>query len=94
MNYDDYEEPLITDYTGRCGNCHKNLGEKDKYCRYCGTPRGEGKFEPFRNEVYCVYAPPMTTRHKCKECGYSWTVKTLGKDNAKFCPKCGENLNT
>ena len=30
INYDD--EPLMTDYTDRCGNCHEYLGENEKYC--------------------------------------------------------------
>ena len=32
-----------TDYTDRCGNCHEFLGKEDRFCRYCGTRRGEGK---------------------------------------------------
>ena len=40
------EREMSTDYEGRCGNCHGFLGEEDKYCRYCGTRRGEGAFEP------------------------------------------------
>ena len=46
-----------TDYTGKCGNCHKMLGSEDKYCRYCGTKRGEGKFESEQNMIQCVYGP-------------------------------------
>ena len=45
MKYD--EEEWSTDYSGRCGNCHERLGKNDKYCRYCGTKRGEGKFRPY-----------------------------------------------
>ena len=65
----DYDvEPLEIDYTNRCGNCHEFLEKNDKFCRYCGTLRGEGSFAPFRNEVLCIYAPPATTRHKCQKC--------------------------
>lgn len=87
----EQEELLLDpkpDYTGRCGNCTKHMGEEDKYCRYCGTPRGEGKFLPYRNDVYCVYGPPITSMFQCPSCGFSWKVSTLGYDNAKYCPKC------
>lgn len=91
----DYEvESLETDYTNRCGNCHEFLEKNDKFCRYCGTPRGEGSFAPFRNEVLCIYAPTATTRHKCQKCGYKWTVKTLGEDEAVYCPRCQGKLET
>lgn len=29
---------VSNDYEGRCGNCHKYIGE-DEYCRYCGTKK-------------------------------------------------------
>lgn len=84
-----YEE-LSTDYEGRCGNCHEELGGKDKYCRYCGTKRGEGKFEPYKNVSYCIYGPaPKLRFHSCKNCGYEWKTQMM-VDDEKYCPKCGE----
>jgi len=77
-----------------CGNCHKSLEEGDRYCRYCGTKRGEGAFLPVENDTYCVYAPPMTTRHICKSCGYTWTVQVLGMDRAMYCPMCRGKLES
>ncbi len=74
-----------------CGNCHNPLGEKEKFCPYCGTKRGEGKFDPFDNEITCVYGPPVTVKYKCKACGNKWTVNTLGGDNSMYCPECGKS---
>lgn len=88
------EDELCDDYTGKCGNCHADMEDGDRFCRYCGTPRGEGAFLPYNNEVLCIYAPPMETRHKCKKCGYSWVRSRLGVDNAEFCPKCRGKLKT
>ena len=85
---------METDYKNRCGNCHEKMGLFDKFCRYCGTPRGEGAFEPYENYVDTVYAPPMKTRHTCLNCGYKWIVKDLGEDEARFCPKCRGNLDS
>ncbi len=77
-----------------CGNCHKRLNEGDEYSRYCGTLRGEGDFDPSLNIMSCVYAPPIATTHRCVKCGYSWTVTALGRDSARFCPKCRGELDT
>ncbi len=77
-----------------CGNCFAKLEKHDKYCRYCGTPRGEGAFLPSENEPLRIYAPPVTTRHKCTNCGYSWVIKRLGRDRAEYCPKCRSKLET
>jgi len=35
-----------TDYEGKCGDCREIFDETDQYCKYCGTKRGEGAFEP------------------------------------------------
>lgn len=80
------------DYEGRCGNCHAVLGHDDKYCRYCGTKRGEGAFAPYKNEFYCVYGPPVKKKYKCQRCGHIWITSTLGTDSAKYCPLCGEEV--
>ena len=85
----------ITDYTGLCGNCHKRLPDNAKYCKYCGTKRGKGKFEPFFNEPYCVYGPPTKSRFRCSECGYTWEESYLvGIDTGKYCPECGKRRLT
>ncbi len=87
----DSEEELSTDYEGRCGNCHEYLGENEKYCKYCGTKRGEGEFKPYENIVYVVYGPPLNVKYKCKSCGHTWIVRTLGSDHSKYCPECGKS---
>lgn len=82
-----------TDYDGRCGNCHRELPEDDKYCRYCGTKRGEGEFKPYYNVSYPLYGPsPILREHKCKECEYIWKTKRMDADQ-KFCPKCGKECD-
>lgn len=83
-----------TDYTNRCGNCHAKLKRGDKFCRYCGTPRGEGLFEPYENELCTVYGPPILTKHECLSCGYKWQANDLGGDNARYCPKCRGELES
>ena len=85
---------LSRDYEGRCGECHRLMDEDDSFCRYCGTPRGHGKFEPYDNSNLCVYGPPFATTHTCAKCGFSWTVTALGVDGAMFCPKCGGGVST
>ena len=78
------------DYTNRCGNCHSYLGEDDKYCRYCGTERGQGKFLPYKNVIDCVYGPPVKKKYKCTACGHIWITGDLGGDQSKYCPQCGK----
>lgn len=78
-----------TDYTDRCGNCHKHLDEEDKYCKYCGTTRGKGAFKPYYNKILVVYGPPVTTTRKCSSCGHKWTSSSLGGDEQHYCPLCG-----
>ena len=83
LEWEDEEE-------GRCFNCHAYIG-KEKYCRWCGTKTGEGKFEPFQDlsKYQCIYGPmPVERIHTCKECGYSWTTCSM-IDNQKYCPECG-----
>lgn len=78
-----------TDYDGRCGNCHEELGENDKYCTECGTKRGEGEFKPYFNAWGDVlYGCPSLLKWKCSGCGEEWTaIRFVGKS---FCPKCGK----
>ncbi|SCW52339.1 Double zinc ribbon [Ruminococcaceae bacterium YRB3002] len=77
-----------------CAKCHAHLGEDDKFCRYCGSPRKPVAFVPANNRVECVYGPPFVTTHTCTGCGYSWTVDSLGIDRAGYCPKCGSEVRT
>lgn len=79
------------DYKGKCGNCHNSFHEDEKYCRYCGTKRGEGKFEPYKinMDFQCIYGPmPVKRTRQCKKCGYSWETNLM-VDDEKFCPQCG-----
>ena len=46
MNLED--ENLSTDYEDRCGNCQSFMEDSEKYCKFCGTAKGEGKFEPYK----------------------------------------------
>lgn len=83
-----------TDYTNRCGNCHSMLSEEDKYCCCCGTKRGEGKFEPYKNIMQCIYGPmPRKRVHECTLCNYTWDTMSM-IDNQKFCPECGARVRT
>ncbi len=88
-----FERPpqmLSTDYTGRCGNCHELFSnDEEKYCTYCGTKRGEGKFEPYDNAIYCIYGPmPEKRTRECVRCGNQWTYISM-LDTEKFCVRCG-----
>lgn len=80
---------LSTDYTNRCGNCHEYLQKGDKYCRYCGTKRGKGEFQPYQNVIQCIYGPmPIERTHKCTKCRRQWTTMLM-LDNQDYCPRCG-----
>lgn len=83
------ENELSTDYENRCGNCHKFLVENAKYCQFCGTKRGEGKFEPYENIIYTVYGPPYIKSFYCVDCNKSWgTSARFSKTrNCPFCNK-------
>ena len=73
----------------QCGNCHAYIQEGDKYCRICGTKVGDGRYEPYQDLMECIYGPmPITRKHFCKKCGYSWTT-CLMIDNEEYCPQCG-----
>ena len=82
-----------TDYEKKCGNCHSYIGD-DKYCRCCGTKRGEGAFLPYQNFQGCIYGPPPIRReHKCQSCGYTWVTNLMINDQ-KYCPECGGRVKT
>lgn len=83
------EEEWCTNYEGKCGNCHKSLDADHKYCRFCGTKRGEGKFEPYQNLIQCIYGPmPIRRKRKCTKCEKTWETFSM-LDNEHFCPDCG-----
>lgn len=81
---------LSNDYKNKCGNCHGELMEGDKYCRYCGTLRGEGAFEPYSNVAARLYGPlPRKYVHECRKCSYTW-MASQRTPSMLYCPKCGE----
>lgn len=75
------------------GNCHKTISIGDRYCRFCGTKRGEDKFQPENNQFYCVYGPPILTKFKCSDCGLSWEITVLGGCRETYCPNCGKKVH-
>ncbi len=78
------------EYDGRCGNCHKKLRMGSKYCLWCGTKIGEGKFLPYSNEIGGLYGSPFVEKFKCPGCGYSWGYAAFaGGSSMKYCEKCG-----
>ncbi|MCF0230592.1 MAG: hypothetical protein HUJ76_12985, partial [Parasporobacterium sp.] len=42
---------IMPDRETQCGNCHEFFEEGDQYCRFCGTKKGEGAFEPYYNYI-------------------------------------------
>jgi len=72
-----------------CGHCNAHLRDGDKYCRKCGTRRGEGAFVPSMTMMQCIYGPaPVRRVRKCTRCGK--TRETfLMIDNENYCPDCG-----
>ncbi|WP_022762327.1 MULTISPECIES: hypothetical protein [unclassified Butyrivibrio] len=94
IEYDLKDDGLIstTDYKDRCGNCHSELEPEDKYCKYCGTKRGEGAFKPYRNVSYGLYGPCGTYFYKCHHCGKIFEYWTIGSSDVKHCPSCGSEV--
>ena len=91
--FTDFSSQLCTDYEGKCGNCHESLSDGDRYCRRCGTRRGEGKFEPYLNLMQCIYGPmPVKRTHTCPTCRTAW-VRELMIDNEIYCPHCGGRVS-
>lgn len=73
----------------QCRNCHAKLDEKDKYCKKCGTRRGEGKFKSHDNIMQCLYGPkPVEREYICKQCGYTWSNVQMISES-QYCPRCG-----
>lgn len=86
----DKRDDMVYKYEpNQCGNCHEYLNDNDKYCRYCGTKRGEGKFLPYLNIMECIYGPmPEKRIHICESCYYQWETESM-IDKQNFCPMCG-----
>lgn len=78
-----------TNYINRCGNCHAGFMKGDKYCRCCGTKRGEGKFLPYLNTIEVLYGAPVKKKFKCVQCGYIWVTTNVRGDDSFYCPACG-----
>lgn len=76
------------DYEGRCGNCHNKLVKKHRYCSWCGTRRGEGRFLPYANEYACAYGSPLLFKYICPSCGLKWAFISIN-DSRKYCINCG-----
>ena len=95
--WEEYEKQLSDgdkynrNYENRCGNCHYYIGKKARYCSECGTERGKGKFEPYRNETCTVYGPPVKSKYKCATCGNIWITSGLRGTVSRYCPECGNN---
>lgn len=88
-NNADLGEQMSTDYMNRCGNCTKFLAEEDRYCRYCGTKRGEGAFKPYMVSAFCIYGPPpIKQKYECRHCGNSW-IASMSVGHQKYCGQCG-----
>ena len=100
MSLYEFGEPMSTDYENICGNCRAGLGEKDKYCRVCGTKRGDGAFKPYKVEMNLVYGPPSFFEsspeevvHICTACNKTWKKNRI-KPQDKYCPVCGNLCET
>lgn len=63
----------ITDYGRGCSDCHRLFKGDEKYCCYCGTKRGKGKFKPYQNIMQCIYGPmPIKRVRECANCKMRW----------------------
>ena len=81
MNYRD-------DDGFQCLNCLATLGKDDKYCKICGTKKGEGSYCPTSESMLCIYGPPpVKRRYKCEKCGYKWEDYTMVPHH-RYCPQC------
>lgn len=84
------DEAFKIAYDLKCGNCGHSLGYEDKYCKKCGTRRGEGRFSPMRSSYDCLYGSPDILRYKCPKCGKTWFWGSYSKDDdPSYCVNCG-----
>lgn len=84
-----YNKEWGTDYKGICENCHKSFIGGEKYCFFCGTKRGDRKFDPYLNLMQGLYGPmPVERVRKCTKCKKTWTT-LLMVDQENSCPDCG-----
>lgn len=76
-----------------CLNCQAYLEDGDKYCRNCGTKKGEGHYSPTREMTPCIYGPPPIKRvYKCNACGHKWDEYDM-IPRRRYCPKCGKGCD-
>ena len=79
-----------TDYTNRCGHCHKYMNPNDNYCTYCGTEKGKGEFRPFDNHADTDFGVSIKHKYRCNSCNNLWILDGYLGD-AKYCPRCGKS---
>ena len=73
-----------------CGNCGEKLSEGVKYCTYCGTKKGEGRYEARKRSGGgdILYGCPRIIKRYCPTCERRWTEWAI--DNEKvYCSDCG-----
>ena len=70
-----------------CGNCKNKWTTGDKYCRYCGAPRGTPVYI-FEDFAYIYGPPPEKRTHQCANCNYEWETELM-IDDELYCPLCG-----
>ncbi len=84
------DSPFKIGYRLRCGNCGCVMGCDDKYCYFCGTPRGEGPFNIYPSGgVDILYGCPDLTKTTCPNCGKFWYRHTYSRDEDTYCTLCG-----
>ena len=77
-----------------CKNCKEQINKTDKYCKFCGTEVGKGKYESRNYLLQCVYGPmPEYKTQQCPRCGKLLRIDII-YNNDKYCHECGEKLNT
>ena len=72
-----------------CGNCGGTLQEKDKYCRFCGTRKGEGTYQADPTFLNMLYGPPVKKRYRCEKCNCTYNILAAGRQKPDYCPECG-----
>lgn len=81
---EDKQEPYI------CKNCGFELKPEDKFCKSCGTRKGEEGMVPSHTAMLCMYGPPPIRReYICEECGHQWSEYVMFGDEQEDCPECG-----
>lgn len=73
----------------KCNNCGNNILENDRFCRYCGTKKGEGSYNPEDDIIADLYGPPTYEYHICGNCGRRFKMIIFDISNA-YCPECAK----